>query len=99
MGAKRRRYTREFKLEAVRLVNESGRSLTEVAKELGVRRDLMQRWKAECDAGFPEASFPGNGQLSSTEAEVRRLRRELDEVKQERDFLKKAAAYFAKEPR
>lgn len=99
MGAKRRQFTREFKLEAVRLVNESGRTLTEVASELGIRRDILQRWKGEWDAGSPEESFPGYGQLSSTEAEVRRLRRELEEVKQERDFLKKAAAYFAKEPR
>jgi transposase len=99
MAAKRRQFTREFKLEAVRLINESGRSLAEVASELGIRRDIMQRWKSEWDAGSPEEAFPGHGQLSSTEAEVRRLRRELEDVKQERDFLKKAAAYFAKEQR
>ena len=99
MGAKRRQYTREFKLETVRLVNESGRTVGEVAAELGIRRDILQRWKSEWDAGSPEEAFPGHGQLSSTEEEVRRLRRELEEVKQERDFLKKAAAYFAKEPR
>lgn len=99
MGAKRKQYTREFKIEAVRVVRESGKSLSEVARELGIRRDILQRWRDEWEAGAPEEVFPGHGQVSSSEEEIRRLRRELEQVKQERDFLKKAAAYFAKEQR
>ena len=99
MGAKRKQYTREFKIEAVRVVRESGKSLSEVARELGIRRDILQRWRDEWEAGAPEEVFLGQGQLSSSDEEIRRLRRELEQVKQERDFLKKAAAYFAKEQR
>ncbi len=102
MGAARRQFTREFKLEAVRLVAESGKPLAHVARELGIRPDMLRTWKrqAEGRAGFAaEEVFPGNGQQPSQEAELQRLRRENEVLRQERDFLKKAAAYFAKESR
>ncbi len=105
MADKRRQFTREFKLEAVRLLGErqrDGRSLAEVGRELGVRPDMLRKWKRQAEerAGGPPADmFPGNGKLASAEEELRRLRRELEVVKQERDFLKKAAAFFAKESR
>jgi transposase len=99
MGAKRRQFTREFKLEAVRLVSEGGKPLSHWAKELGVRRDILQRWKNEAEGRAAEDAFPGQGRGSGPEEEIRRLRRELELVKQERDFLKKTAAYFAKESR
>ena len=99
---KRRQFTPEFKLEAVRLITEGGRSPAQVARELGVRPDMLRNWRrqAEGRAGLaPTDVFPGNGQLPSAEAEIRRLRRELEQTKQEVAFLKKAATYFARESR
>lgn len=98
MSRKRRKFTREFKVEAVRLVEESGKPLTQVARELGIRGDLLHSWKRQLgNAPSAEEVFPGNGKLNPEAEENRRLRRCLAEVEQERDFLKKAAAYFAQE--
>lgn len=101
MGAKRRKFSAEFKLEAVRLVQESN-SLAGASRELGVRADTLRRWceEAEGRAGLSaEEVFPGQGNVSSKDEEIRRLRRENELLKQERAFLKKAAAYFAKDTR
>ncbi len=98
MSRERRNFTREFKLEALRLVEQSGKPLTQVAREIGIRADLLYSWKRRWGkAGIPEEVFPGNGTLTPEAEEIRRLRRRLQEVEQERDFLKKATAYFAKE--
>ena len=99
MGEKRRQYTREFKVEAVRLVDESGRSKAQIARELGIHESLLKRWKAQLQNSPAPEAFPGNGKLSAAEEEVRRLRRELEQARQENAFLKKAAAYFARESR
>jgi transposase len=99
MGEKRRQYTREFKIEAVRLIEESGRSKAQIARELGVHESLLKRWKAQLESRPAPEAFPGNGNLSAAEEEVRRLRRENEQLRQERDFLRKTAAYFAKESR
>ena len=98
MSANRRQYTREFKLEAVRLV-QKGNSATRVAEQLGIRCDMLRHWKQQVEGGELTQTevFPGQGRVANAEQEVRRLRRELELVTQERDFLKKAAAYFAKE--
>ena len=95
MSEKRRQFTREFKLEAVRLVKQ-GQSVSSVAAALGIRPAMVRNWKRAVDSGEPE-SFRGHGRVTSQEAELRRLRRELARVTEERDFLKKAAAYFAQE--
>lgn len=96
----RKQYSREFKEEAARLMRESGKGPSQLARELGIRRELLRNWKQQYEAApAPEEAFPGHGQLSAGEAEIRRLRRENEVLRQERDFLKKAAAYFAKEPR
>ena len=100
MGAKRRQFTLEFKLEAVQLANDSDKSLTQVARELGIRPEMLRTWKrqAQSRAGLAATDvFPGNGKLTSDQEEIRSLRRELEQAKQENAFLKKAAAYFAKE--
>jgi transposase len=98
MSRKRRKFTREFKVEALRLVEESGKPLTQVARELGIRAELLHSWKRQVGkASNAEEVFPGNGILSPEAEEIRRLRRRLAEAEQERDFLKKAAAYFAQE--
>ena len=100
MGAKRRGFTREFKLEAVRLVSEGHESVTAVAERLGIRADMLRNWKRQV-AGLPAAQrnniFTGPGKAPGGEEEIKRLRREVERLEQERDFLKKAAAYFAKE--
>lgn len=98
MSQKRRQFTREYKLEAVRLV-KSGQSVSSVAAQLGIRPDMLRAWKRQVegsDSSLKEV-FRGHGRVTSQEQELRRLRHELARVTEERDFLKKAAAYFAKE--
>ena len=94
MGKSRRKHSREFKLEAVRQVVEHGRSVSEVADNLGINRNLLTRWKSQLQADG-DSAFPGNGRQSEAEAEIKRLKRDLAIARQERDILKKAAAYFA----
>ena len=96
MGRSRRKYSREFKLEAVRLVVEQDRTVRDVAESLGVNRSVLQHWKSQLKAEGALA-FPGNGCPSAADEENRRLKKELARVRQERDILKKATAYFAKE--
>jgi transposase len=96
MTKSRRNYAREFKLDAVKLVVEQGRTVSDVADSLGINRSLLQRWKSQLVAEGLLA-FRGNGKVNPHEAELRELRRELNKVRQERDILKKATAYFARE--
>ncbi|MGH7261740.1 MAG: transposase [Nitrospiraceae bacterium] len=93
---KRQRFTTEFKLEAVRLWKSSGRPATAVARELGLRRNHLYKWQHELET-HGEASFPGKGQRPATDSELVRLRRENVRLREERDILKKAAAFFARE--
>jgi len=98
MTRKRKRYTSEFKIEALRLVRESGTPVKQIARELGIPADLLHSWKRQAEqAAEAKDAFPGNGIRTGEAAENDRLRRELERVTQERDFLKKAAAYFAQE--
>ncbi len=102
MAEPKRKFTSEFKLEAVRLATTGDKPLAQVARELGILPNLLRNWKrqVEARAGQPAADlFPGHGQVSSADDELRRLRREVETLRQERDFLKKTAAYFAKESR
>lgn len=93
----RKSYDNEFKREAVRLVIEEGRKASEVERNLGITPSLVSRWIREMKED-PEYAFPGKGRLKAPEDEVRSLRRELEQVKQERDILKKAITIFSKEP-
>lgn len=93
---KRKKYTSEFKREAVRLMESSEQPSSDVARQLGVRRNQLYKWKEQMDKRGAEA-FPGMGRRSTRGDEVARLKRELKRVTEERDILKKAAAYFAKE--
>ncbi len=94
MGKSRRKFSREFKLEAVKQVVEHDRSVADVAEGIGVHPSLLQRWKSQLMMEGAVA-FPGHGKRTEVEEENRRLRRELSIARQERDILKKAAAYFA----
>ena len=93
----RRNFTREFKLEAVRLVRERGVSAAQAARDLGIGQNVMGRWVREAAADKSRA-FPGRGQMKPDDSEVARLKRELAKTKAERDILKKAIGFFANEP-
>jgi transposase len=93
----RKSYTREFKLQAVRMMTDQGLSVAEVARRLGVGENCLRHWRAAArEKGG--AAFPGHGHLPPAEDEVRRLRLEVQRLRAERDLLKKAAAYFASPP-
>ncbi len=95
----RRRFTKEFKTEAVELALRSEKSMIEIAGGLGIRPELLYRWKSDYKAS-KEHAFPGSGHLHDPEEEqVRRLERELISTQEERDILKKALAIFSKAPR
>jgi transposase len=96
---KRGRYPKDFKIEAVRLLNAGDKPATELAMELGVKRTLLYRWRDQFEAKG-EAAFSGSGRPRNDQlGEIAKLKRELKEVTEERDILKKAAAYFAKDLR
>ena len=97
MGKKRRQYTKEFKIEAVRLIIEEGRPISDVARELGTAQSLLHRWKKKSEEGKIDP-FPGQGRLSPEDEELRRLRRENERLRMEHEILKKAVAIFSEEP-
>ena len=92
----RRKFSREFKREAVHLVTHRGVSVAQAARDLDLHATVLRRWVREF-GDSPDGAFPGNGQMKPEDEEVRRLRREVAKLKAERDILKKAAAYFAKD--
>lgn len=93
---KRRKFSREFKLEAVRLVKERGVSVAQAARALDLHENVLRKWIREVSAD-PQQAFPGQGQMKPEQLEIARLRKEVAKLKAERDILKKAAAFFAKE--
>jgi transposase len=92
----RRKFSREFKVEAVKLVRERGVSVAQAGRDLGVHENVLRKWVKEFGTD-PVQAFPGHGQMKPEQLEIERLRREVTKLKAERDILKKAAAYFAKE--
>src|ERR1700759_5279989 len=96
---KRRKFTREFKLEAVRLIKERGVSYAQASQDLGVHVSQLRNW-VKAFAEDPQHAFPGHGLMKPEQEEIARLRREVAKLKAERDILKNCpapAAYFAKE--
>jgi len=92
----RRRFGREFKLEAVRLVRDRGVTVAQASRDLDLHENLLRKWVKDF-AADPQHAFPGHGQMKPEQLEIERLRREVTKLKAERDILKKAAAYFARE--
>ena len=90
-----KRYTNEFKREAVRLAETLDKPKTQVARELGIRVNQILKWKHELDAKQDDA-FPGKGRQSGHAGELSKLRREVGRLQMENEILKKAAIYFAK---
>jgi transposase len=96
MARTRRNFTPEYKAEAVRLVTEHGYSFAEAARNLGIAENSLRKWKHALDEQGPDA-FPGHGRRSPQEEELHRLRQENRRLRMERDILKKATAFFARE--
>jgi transposase len=94
----RRSFTVEFKHEAVKLVRERGMTVAQAARDLGLHENVLRKWVRDAKANGA-AAFPGRGKQRPDDAEISRLKRELARAQAERDILKKAIAFFAKEPR
>jgi transposase len=97
-GSGRRKYDKQFKDEAVRLVTEGGRQVTDVARSLGIHENLLHTWKRKHKED-PAGSFSGKGHLKPQEEELRKLQKENANLKEEREILKKALAIFSKHPK
>lgn len=94
MSKPKRKYTQEFKEEAVKLVTEQGYKISEAARNLGIRENMLGRWKREFESGkYTPAAH------ADEKAEIKRLQEENRRLKMEREILKKAAAFFANEPK
>jgi transposase len=94
MEKTRRTYTSEFKLEAVRLSETSGKSQAQIERDLGISAGCLSRWKQKL-AEEGEHAFPGHGRLTPEREDIRQMKREIEILRQERDILKKAVAIFA----
>ena len=92
----RRKFSREFKVEAVKLVRDRGVSMAQAARDLDLHINVLRKWVGDHGAD-PVGAFPGHGQMRPEQLEIDRLRRENAKLKAERDILKKAAAYFARD--
>lgn len=94
----RRKFDRDFKLETIRMVTEQGRSVPDVAYEIGVHENTIYKWLHQY-AGDPDHAFPGSGNLKPEPDELIRLRRQIADLQEENVILKKAMAFFVKRPR
>jgi transposase len=93
----RKQYTKEFKLDAISLVLDQGFTIAEAARSLGIRANMLGRWIKENEADNNGQAFRGNGKLTADQEEIRRLKIENKQLKLERQILKEAAVFFAKE--
>jgi len=94
----RRKYDREFKEDAIRLIVDGGRSVREVARDLGIHENMLCRWKKEY-LQDTEHSFPGKGHMKPHEEELFKLKRKVADLEEDRAILKKALAIFSKRPK
>jgi transposase len=97
-GKTRRRYDREFKEGAVRLIIEGGQTIAGTAKDLGITENMLGRWKKEY-LEDREHAFPGKGHMKPEDAEFYQLKRRVADLEQEREILKKALAIFSRHPK
>ena len=98
MSSERRTYSKDFKQEAVRLYETSGKSAREIEQDLDITPGMLQKWRARLRQEGEQA-FPGKGHQAEADAELRRLKRELEITRQERDILKKAIEVFSRDRR
>ena len=92
----RKKYSKEFKLDAVSLVLEQGYSRSEAAKSLGINANMLGRWIKE-QASDDGQAFRGNGKLTPDQEEIRKLKAQVKRLQLEKDILKKATVFFAAE--
>jgi len=96
MTIKRRSHTKQFKIDAVKLVTEQGYKVSEAARNLDLHPNLLRRWRDQLNHDHAQ-SFPGKGHMISEKEELNQLRKENKRLRMEHEILKKAAAFFAKE--
>ena len=96
MTTERKSYSRQFKIDAVKLVTEQGYRITEAASNLDLNPNLLGKWRKQF-AGESDQAFPGKGHMTAENQELNRLRKENQRLRMEHEILKKAAAFFAKE--
>ena len=96
MTKKRRNYSKQFKIDAVKLVTEQGYKISEAARNLGINPNVLRRWEKQFETDSNKA-FPGKGHMTPEKEELHRLRKENKRLRMEREILKKATAFFAKE--
>lgn len=98
MVSRRRSYTREFKIETVKLVTDGSASVTQIASDMGIHPNTLYKWVNQFSEK-PTEAFPGKGYMTSDAEMIRQLKRENERLRMERDILKKAMAIFSKDPR
>ncbi len=96
MTQKRKHYSKQFKIDAVKLVTEQGYNVSEAARNLDIHHTSLRHWKKQLESDSNQ-SFPGKGNMNSEKEELYRLRKENKRLRMEREILKKAAAFFANE--
>ena len=96
MTTKRKTFTKEFKQEAVNLLEQGNRPPAVIARELGINRNQLYKWQEQIQTKGSDA-FPGKGRQSGEDAELTRLQRQVARLEEENEILKKAARYFARE--
>ena len=100
MSKERKKYSKEFKMESIRLTENTERSIGEIERELGITAGLLCKWKRDFNAQTKrEEAFPGNGRMTDTEARIRQLERENALLKQDKEILKKVLEMFSKDGR
>ena len=95
MAARRRRFDRQYKLDAVRMIQDSDRPIASIARDLGIHPNILYKWRDQFLTD-PDEAFPGKGKLKPEDEEIRKLRRENELLREERDILKKALAVFSR---
>lgn len=98
MVLKQKQYSKQFKIDAVKLVTEQGYKVAEAARNLGVHHTSLRNWKKQLETD-DNGCFPGKGHMISEKEELHQLRKEVKKLQMEREILKKAAAFFANEPK
>lgn len=98
MAQKCKQYSKQFKIDAVKLITEQGYKVAEAARNLGIHHTSLRNWKKQFETDGNQ-SFPGKGHLTSDKEELYQLRKEVKKLRMEREILKKAAAFFANEPK
>lgn len=98
MKQKQKQYSKQFKIDAVKLVTEQGYKAAEAARNLGIHPNSLRHWKKQLE-NDGNGAFPGKGHMISEKEELYQLRKEVKRLRMEREILKKAAAFFANEPK